>query len=274
MACIPAMSAIAGGALMACLLTSDFDGVGGGKRSDGGTPETGGVDGDVADGDVADGTSSDAGTSVGCDGSTAMFCADFSNDPITTGWDNFERTGGDGGRVLDTFVSPPSSFGAETLASTVDPGGAVELSRSFDPSVTQADLEFSVRLDEIDPGNSRGVLGEVYFRPAGLTYHLYLVARSGTDLLSEYLQPDDGGTQTVDHKLSSSIPRAAWTRLLLHVDLAAKHATLRSGSTVVADTALTVPFTSAKAAIKIGLNADPPAGPYVAHYDDVTFDAR
>jgi len=112
------------------------------------------------------------------DASTALFCADFDDGPVTTGWQNPFMNGGTFGTTpsdrsppnallatVDTFPLLPdldagSDSGDAGGGSDNTPYGVAILSTSLGRGVANgASLEFDIRLDELPTGDDGGVVG-------------------------------------------------------------------------------------------------------------------
>jgi hypothetical protein len=210
-----------------------------------------------------------------------LFCQDFDEGPVATGWDNINANVGTVDVSSAQSVSPPKSLLA-TFPSATNLYVFDYVAKNFKAPIGNATLEFDLDMDTIDPSQQYTKVVEFVFSGNTPNYILYLQITDSTTLSMVYQQPtSDGGVTFGDYGGTQLPPLGKWT----HVKIDLFKSTTDS-STAAADlfidgnVALTsFPLGSSAAfgdvALRIGLpGVSVPTTAWKVYIDNVTFDEK
>jgi hypothetical protein len=246
-------------ASVACMLTTNFDGIVGTDAGDSGGSE-GGADG-----------GSDARF---CKSQSHTFCADFDEGSLLLGWENSgPEPGSDEQLDLDASVSPPGSFLA--LANVNGDGGpsGVVLLKHFPQAITTITLGADMRVDSC-PSNAGDLNLLLIFTGASSTQQLVLEAVTGNLFLIQYFPLDGGGQDNTQFKIGT-VEMGVWKRVAYTITASSPHLNLSygdiGGSPSTVDMPLNGPVvTDVNAYVNVGPFR--PNQPCIVHYDNVFVD--
>lgn len=205
------------------------------------------------------------------------FCADFDDGVVAKGWSSTQVNGGE--LMLDTNVSrsPPGSFWVRSPGnSTNDNGGkTAALAREFPGTPTDITCAFDVRVDQRDATGKWVAIA--WFDIGGEGSLVALFDQSATPLVYEEARAKDGAVDYIYHAPSEWLEMGEWRRIALHLTLTSGggHVTMAVDDKQAVDTPLSPKYTPGRTRFSLGITyMEGQSGPYEAHFDNVTCDAK
>jgi len=213
-------------------------------------------------------------------GPQPLFCADFDEGSVGSGWSHVDQTNGALALDTDEFESAPAAVVVHSpavMAGTVD----VAMYRAF--SLTgqtfQGSIDLDMRVDRADSNGGVAVLAQVGLEQVGTSYVVQLVAMSQANVLSFTIsEVSTAAPLPVMHPVQPTIGLATWTHVTLTVQTpfsgGPATATLSFDGQQVASAPINVPVANFTQTFGVGITyAQTPSTGWTVVFDDVIFNA-
>lgn len=200
-----------------------------------------------------------------------FFCDDFDQSPPLGLWTRTEASGGTLRVDTSDAVSRPGSL-LVTIPATTNPPPVAFLSKETSGPVTEVTFSFDLKTDDLsgEPERSPSCVIEADGHAARLML-------ASPTVFNEIAFDGSGKVvSSADAPPSPGIPAGEWTHVELHIVLSpSPRATVKIGSVVAADVALSSGWHRARVIARLGIYyAETPTNGWTARFDNAVLDTR